>query len=157
VPLAPLGAVQPEALPGVIAQMKKRLGRKVAPAQAADLWSATYILMGLRYEQVLIQKLLQGVMTMKESVTYQAILEEGKAEGKAEGLALGEIEEAKRILMLQGRNRFGEPPAQALAAIAAVSDVKKLEDLSVRLLGAVSWQDLLGLNGARRRGRKKSS
>jgi hypothetical protein len=161
VPLAPLGAVQPEELPEVIAQMKKRFGRKVLPARAAELWSATYILMGLRYEQVLIQKLLQGVMTMKESVTYQAILQEGeakgKAEGKAEGLALGEIEEAKKILVLLARNRFGEPPAQALAAIAAVSDVKKLEDLSVRLLEAASWQDLLGLNGARRRGKKKSS
>jgi predicted transposase YdaD len=99
------------------------------------LWAATYILMGLRYEQVLIQKLLQGVMTMKELVTYQAILQEGEAKGKAEGLALGEIEEAKKILVLLARNRFGEPPAQALAAIAAVSDVKKLEDLSVRLLG----------------------
>jgi predicted transposase YdaD len=149
VPLAPLGAVQPEELPGVIAQMKKLLGRKVAPAQAADLWSATYILMGLRYERALIQNLLQGVVTMKESVTYQAILQEGEAKG--------EIEEAKKILVLQGRNRFGEPPVQALAAIAAVSDVKKLEDLSVRLLGAASWQDLLGLNGARRRGRKKQS
>jgi hypothetical protein len=157
VPLAPLGAVQPQELPEVIAQMKKRLGRKLSPAQAADLWSATYILMGLRYEQALIQKLLQGVVTMKESVTYQAILEEGKAEGEAKGLALGEIEEAKKILVLQGRIRFGEPPAQALAAIAALGDVKKLEDLSVRLLEAASWQDLLGLNGERRRGRKKSS
>jgi predicted transposase YdaD len=149
VPLAPLGAVEAEELPGVIAQMKKRLGRKVVPAQAADLWSATYILMGLRFERALIQKLLQGVVTMKESVTYQAILQEGEAKG--------EIEEAKKILVLQGRNRFGEPPAQVLAAIAAVSDVKQLEDLSVRLLGAASWQDLLGLNGARRRGRKKQS
>jgi predicted transposase YdaD len=67
---------------------------------------------------------------MKESVTYQAILQEGEA--------LGEIEEAKKILVLMGRKRFGQPPAQALAAIAAVSDVKKLEDLSVRLLEAAS-------------------
>ncbi|HEY1859439.1 MAG TPA: DUF4351 domain-containing protein, partial [Gemmataceae bacterium] len=59
-----------------------------------------------------------------------------------EGEAKGEIEEAKKILVLLARKRFGEPPAQALAAIAAVSDVKKLEDLSVRLLGATSWQDL---------------
>ena len=157
VPLAPLGEVQSQELPAVIAQMKKRLGREVTPSEAADLWSATYILMGLRYEQALIQKLLQGVATMKESVTYQAILQEGKAEGKAEGKTLGEIEEAKKILILQGRNRFGEPPARALTAIDAVTDVKELEDLSVRLLGATSWQDLLGLNGARRRGRKKPS
>jgi hypothetical protein len=144
VPLAPLGAAQMDELPGIVGRMKKRLACDAAPAQAADLWSATYILMGLRYERAMIQKLLEGVVTMKESVTYQAILEEG------------EIEEAKKIVVLLARKRFGEPSPQALAAIAALTDVKKLEELSVRLLGAASWQDLLGLNGSRR-GRKKPS
>ncbi len=72
----------------------------VPPSLAADLWSAAFILMGLRYERALIQKLLQGVVTMKESVTYQAIIEEGMAEGLAKGLAKGEIDEARKILLL---------------------------------------------------------
>jgi hypothetical protein len=47
-PLAPLGDVRPEELPAVIAQMKQRLDPTVPRSQAAELWSATYILMGLR-------------------------------------------------------------------------------------------------------------
>jgi hypothetical protein len=147
VPLAPLADVQPADLPAVIAQMKKRLDREVTPHQAADFWSATYILMGLRYEQALIRTLLQGVTSMKESVTYQAILEEGKARG--------EIEEAKRIFLLLARDRFGEPPPEALAALEALSDVKKLEALSRRVLQAKNWEELLRLNGSRRRSKSR--
>jgi hypothetical protein len=154
-PLAPLGNVSPKELPGIIVQMKQRLDLGVPPTQAAELWSAAFILMGLRYEQALIRKLLQGVVAMKESVTYQAIIEEGMAEGLAKGLAEGKIEEARAILLLQGRSRFGEPSAETLAAIQAVTDVQKLEELSVRLLVVSSWQELLGLYGSRRRGRSR--
>jgi hypothetical protein len=146
-PLAPLGAVQEAELPAVIAQMKERLDREVPSRQAAELWSATYILMGVRYEQAQIQTLLQGVIAMKESVTYQAILREGKAEGRAQGLAEGQAKEARRILLLQGRSRFGEPTPEVAAALNALADVNKLEELSVRLLQVSSWQELLGGNG----------
>ena len=82
---------------------------------------------------------------MEQSVTYQAILEEGGAR------------EARKILLLQGRSRFGKPPPEAVAALEAVTDVPRLEELVVRLLEATSGQELLGLNGPRRqRGRKKT-
>jgi hypothetical protein len=155
VPLAPLGELRQEELPAVIAWMKYRLARDVPPRLAADLWSATYILMGLRYNQALVHRVLQGVVTMRESVTYQAIIEEGKAEGLTEG----RIEEARTILLLQGRSRFGEPSPEELAVIHALMDVRKLERLSLRLLQATSWQELIGSNGPGRRGRgrKKTS
>jgi predicted transposase YdaD len=94
---------------------------------------------------------LQGVVTMKESVTYQAILEEGKAEGKAE--------QTRKILLLLGRDQFGEPSASVQAAVDALADVTRLEELTVRLKHAASWQELLGLPGSRRRSlrRKPSS
>ena len=87
---------------------------------------------------------------MKESVTYQAIIQEGMAEG----LTRGRIEEARKILLLQGRSRLGEPSPEALAAVNALTDVRKLEELTLRLLQAASWQELLGPDGAGRRGRK---
>jgi predicted transposase YdaD len=149
VPLAPLGDVRQKELPAVIARMKQRLDREARASEAADLWSAAYILMGLRYEWALIQTLLRGVVAMKESVTYQAIIEEGEAKGEAKGKA----NEARKILLLQGRRRFGEPAAGAVAALDAVTDVQKLEELSVRLLEAMSWQELLGSNGPGRRSR----
>ncbi len=80
---------------------------------------------------------------MKESVTYQAILEEGEAN------------EARKILLLLGRRRFGEPSSEAVAALDGVTDVQKLEELAVRLLQATSWQELLGLNGPGRGGRRQ--
>src|SRR4051794_9656603 len=60
VPLAPLGKVRRSALPAVIAQMQRRIESEATPSQAAELWSATSILMGLRYEKNLVDLLLQG-------------------------------------------------------------------------------------------------
>jgi hypothetical protein len=151
VPLAPLGDVRQQDLPAVIARMKQRLEREVPPRQAADLWSAAYILMGMRYERALVQRLLQGVLTMKESVTYQAIIEEGEAKGRAEGKA----EEARNMIFLQGQSKFGEPSAEAKAALNALNDVRQLEKLGVRLLRVSSWEELLGPNGPGRRGRSR--
>jgi hypothetical protein len=148
VPLAPLGDVRQGELPAVIARMKQRLD--AAPSQRAELWSAAYILMGLRYEQALIQTLLRGVVSMKESVTYQAILDEGKAEGMAKGKAEGKAEEARRILLLLGRDRFGDPSADVQAAVDALGDVDRIEELSVRVQHAANWRELLGLPTPRR-------
>jgi len=78
---------------------------------------------------------------MKESSTYQAILEEGKAEGKAEGKVEGKVEgraegkvegrveEARNLLLLLGTKRFGAPSAHTQAAIEAVGSVARLERL----------------------------
>jgi predicted transposase YdaD len=87
---------------------------------------------------------------MEESVTYQKIIRKGEALGEARGEVRGKIEEARKLLLLQGRSRFGEPPPEALAALAAFTDVSELEELGVRLLRASSWQELLGSNGASR-------
>ena len=131
-----------------MSQMKKRFDG--AKRLAAELWSATYILMGLRYQGALVQTLLRGVMSLEESVTYQAILRKGEAKGKAT--------EARRMLLLVGRAHFGEPSARVVAALEALSDVSDLETLGIRLLQAASCEELLGLNGSARRprGRKKS-
>jgi predicted transposase YdaD len=137
-PLAPLGAVREAELPAVLARMKERVDREATRSQATEFWSATYILMGVRYEQALIDRLLQGVLTMEESVTYQAILRKGEAKGEAK--------EARRILLLLGREMFGEPQADVQAALDALSDVRRLEELAVRLRHVSGWQELLAMN-----------
>lgn len=166
VPLAPLGNVRNADLPAVVTQMKQRFDRE-APSQAKELWSAAYILMGLRYEQAMVQTLLRGVVDMKESVTYQAILEEGMAEGiakgiakgmakgMAEGKAKGEVEEARKLLLLTGRERFGEPPTKIMALLDAVTDLDRLEALIIRLLHVKTWEELLGMNGTTRHPRRQ--
>jgi predicted transposase YdaD len=119
--------------------------------------------MGLRYEQAMIQALLRGVVTMKESVTYQAILKEGMAEGIAKGIAEGiaegrvegRAEEARKMLLLLGRDKFGQPPTNIQMALDSVADVGRLEEFAVRLNHASSWQEVFGEPGLRRRTTRK--
>ena len=77
---------------------------------------------------------------MRESVTYQAMLREGKAEGKAEG----KLEEARTIVLRQGRIRFGHPKVAIKSKIEAITDLDSLEHLVDRVLVAKSWDDLIG-------------
>jgi len=72
---------------------------------------------------------------MKESVTYQKILREGRTEGRAE--------EAKRILKRLGSRRFGKPDAHIEAALDAIADLERLEQLSDRVLEVTGWEELL--------------
>jgi len=112
------------------------------------------LLMGLNYSNELIDRLLEGVQTMKESVTYQKILREGLAEGRALGLevgrAEGRAEEAKKILRRQGSKRFGKPDPAIDAVIDSTSDLVRLEQLVDRILDVQSWDELLDeqVNGA---------
>jgi predicted transposase YdaD len=143
-PLAPIGKVDEAELPSVIQAMQRRLDQETTQDQASTLWTATFLLMGTKYDQPLIDQLLQGVRGMKESVTYQAILREGRAEGRVEGREEGRIEEAKRILKRLGGMRFGKPEPNVGAAIDALLDLGKLEFLTDRLLDVSSWEELLG-------------
>ena len=68
---------------------------------------------------------------MRESVTYQAILEEGR------------IEELHRTILRQGRVRFGEADEMIRQQIEAIRDLQALEELSVRLVTVSSWAELL--------------
>ncbi len=72
---------------------------------------------------------------MKESVTYQAIVEEGRAEGRAE---------AAQAMLLQFARRFLPPPdAQTEAAIRQLRDVDRLKRMADRLPDVADWADLL--------------
>ncbi len=76
---------------------------------------------------------------MKESVTYQAILEEGEMKGMAKGLAKG----MREILLRQGRRHLGVPDAATLARLEAIMDIQRLEQLSDRILDVSTWEELL--------------
>ena len=83
---------------------------------------------------------------MRECVTYQAILEEGR------------LEEIRNILLRQGRERFGEPSAEIIGLLFAETDMGRLEALAIRLLHAKTWERLFSVNGTTRhpRGRRKA-
>jgi predicted transposase YdaD len=165
-PLAPLADVSEQDLPGVIQTITARLDREATPSQAKTLWLATYLLAGLRFGEAQIERLFQGVSSMKESSTYQKILregreegqkkgrEEGREEGRAEGLEEGlkkgqkkgreegRANEARAIIKRLGTRRFGKPSTEYESRLKAINDVKRLEALADRILDATSWDDL---------------
>lgn len=93
---------------------------------------------------------------MKESSTYQAILEEGRQEGRQEGRSEGAVSEAKKVLRLQGNKLFGVADSRTNVAIQRIDDLTHLEELLERLPTATSWQELLGTSAASsRKGRRQ--
>ncbi len=71
----------------------------------------------------------QGCRTCRDSTTYQAILEEGRQDGVIEG----QISEARRLLLMLGVNRFGEPDEATRVAFEAIGDVERLERMIQRI------------------------
>lgn len=151
-PLAPISNVTEAELPGVIERMKQRLGVRQVREQAPRLWTATYVLMGLKYQQVLINQLLKGIEAMEESSTYQYIVAKGRTEGARE--------EAKKLLLLFGEYRFGSPSESVRTELEQIQDLGRLDELGRRLVQVGSWQELLGGEGAKprsSRGRRKKT
>jgi len=130
-------------LPGLVQRMAGRINAE-PPSRAAKLWTATYLLMGLCYSEELVSRLLEGVLNMQESTTYQAILREGRNEGLIEGRITGE----QQLLVRQGTKRFGKPDTPILAAIEAIRDVERLEALGERILDpdVRDWDNLLRMS-----------
>jgi predicted transposase YdaD len=149
VPLAPLTNITKGELPGLVRRMDGRISAEPRPS-ALKLWTATYLLMGLRYSEDVVSHLLEGVLDMQESTTYQAILREGRqeglVEGRNEGLIEGRVTGEQQLLIRQGTKRFGKPDTAILAAIEAIRDVERLEALGERILDPEvrDWSSLLG-------------
>ena len=130
-PLAPLANVATDQLPGVIGRIDQRLRAEVTDAERADLWSASYILLGLRYSAPFAAQLFEGVRGMEESTTFQAIITQGA------------LREARKILFSLGTQRLGKPDSATRAAVEAIAEVSHLERLIGNLSQASSWADLL--------------
>jgi len=136
VPLAvlgelPAGAEEETALAAVVRQLEERITREAPRPEAVKLLTASYILTGLRVPRTIANDLFQGVAAMKDSDTYQAILDRGR------------VDEARRIVLRLGRRRWGEPDAPALAALQALQDVQRLEALTERVDNVSGWEELL--------------
>lgn len=139
-PFAPIANVRPTEVPRLVKAMQSRIETEAASdAEAAELWTATNVLMGLRYNMSFRTQLLQGVRRMRESNTYQQILEEGRVEGRTEG----ELREARRILLRQGVRRLGVASAEVASRVESVASLDVLENLLDRVIDVETWDDLL--------------
>jgi predicted transposase YdaD len=152
-PLASLAEGAGEVLPYIIDRIKARVTEEAAPAVGRELLATSRILMGLHYEEAFVEQLFSRVSELEESTVYQAILRKGEAKGQAQGRAEG----AQKILLRLGRKRFGPPDKPTRAALEAITDLDRLEQLSERLLEVASWQELLALPRTRSKGRRRTS
>jgi hypothetical protein len=135
-PLAPLcqmpkGSTLKEALPGILRRIDERLTVEAGPEAAGKLWTATFVLTGLRTTLDKVLPLFQGVHGMKESTTYQYILREGRAE------------QLRKDLLQLGRKRFGTPPVAARRALESLGDLDRMERMLDRVIEVSDWQELL--------------
>jgi len=107
---------------------------QVPNADRVFLMTCGYILLGLRYTGTEIQNAYTRVRGMKESSTYQAILEEGREEGEIKG-------EQNSLLMIL-RDRFGEVPAEIESRIRAVTEAARLQHAILRAIRISTIDDL---------------
>jgi hypothetical protein len=127
----PEGVALEEGLRRVVNEVFERLHREATPGMFERLMTATWVLTGLRVQRQQARAIFQGIPAMRESDTYQAILDEGRVEG------------VQRTLFRRGRNKWGEPDEPSRAALRAITDLDRLDRLSDRLEEVRSWQELL--------------
>jgi hypothetical protein len=149
-PLAPLVGIPDTDVADVLRRIEARVRQEAAPTTEEQLRVGTYLLLGLRFPQDVIDDLLRGVGIMagalKESSTYQKILreglDEGRALGRAEGRAEGRTDGLREALVLIGSMRFGPPPPAIQRRLDRLNDPERLAELSRQITGAASWHDL---------------
>ena len=134
-PLAPLCRLPEnvpveDALAKVIRQIDTRLWRE-APQEAPFLLNAAYVLTGLRVSREMAAQIFQGVRGMRESSTYQAILDEGRQEGM------------QSTLLRLGQQKFGLPNEAITTTLTAITDLERLGRMVDRILLVSSWEELL--------------
>jgi hypothetical protein len=78
---------------------------------------------------------------MTDSVTFQAILERGRAQG----IEQGRLQEAINVLMRLGSKRFGPPNASTNTTIAQISDLSRIDRFIDQLDEVNTWSELLAL------------
>lgn len=133
---------------GVLRRIDERLEAELPPADAQRLLMAAWVLIGMRVPRSKL-KIIQEALTMvdlRDSSTYQLIIEEGMAKGMEKGLAQG-IEKGKaeglRTILLQiGARRFGSAAA-VRQSLGAIDDVARLHRMGERVLDVATWQELL--------------
>jgi predicted transposase YdaD len=133
--LMPGGAPLETALPGVLERIIERLNQQTMPVDAAKILTGAYVLAGLRMTRDEARQLFRRVQAVRESTTYQAILDEGR------------VEEAQRILLklLQGSDALGPLPPKVEAAVKEVTDLDRLERMCEKVRHVKSWKQLLAI------------
>ncbi|CAD0218153.1 conserved hypothetical protein [Planktothrix agardhii] len=128
----------------LLEQIANQIATIEEPSQQADLLACTQVLAGLRFEKNLIRQLFRKE-TMRESVIYQEIREDGLLEGlqqgRQQGLQQGRQREAMSFVTRQLTRRLGAIAPTIQEQIQTLS-VEELENLGEALLDFSEATDL---------------
>jgi len=124
----------------LLEQIATRIAIIEEPTQQADLLACTQVLAGLRFEKNLIRQLFRKE-TMRGSVIYQEIREDGLLEGRQLGLEEGRKNEALLLVTRVLTRRIGPIAPETREQIQTLS-VEELEDLGEALLDFSEASDL---------------
>jgi hypothetical protein len=128
-PLALLTNDAQAQLPELIRQMDDRVRRELGEGPDAEtIRTACYLLLGLRYDKGAINRLFARVTQMIESSTWRGLIEDG------------EVRALHRTLLKLGRKKLGPPPAEAEAALKAITDQDRLDRMVDTLDDAADWR-----------------
>jgi predicted transposase YdaD len=134
-PLALLSDLSGTSAEAVVEQMDQRVRAETSENQGEELWASAYLLSGLRFNAGESEALLGKVVAqMRESSTYQKILQDGRAEGLLEG--------ERNALIRIGSRRLGAPD-DSIRGILERATLTRLEVWMDRLNEVESWQELL--------------
>jgi predicted transposase YdaD len=149
-PLAVVSQVRKNQLPDVLKQVEYRLNNEARPSEADRLRTASFVLMGLKYDPKFVEKLM-GKNVLELSSTYQALMKEGlekgielgREQGREQGLEQGKEQALRASLLRIGEKRLGKPTETVLTTLGNVRDSALLEQLLDAILEAESWDELL--------------
>ncbi|CBN58190.1 MULTISPECIES: DUF4351 domain-containing protein [Kamptonema] len=132
----------------MLAQVAQEVAKIEPIDERRNLLTCADILAGLRFERDLIRQLFRNDL-MRESVTYQAILEEGLErgvqqgvqQGIQQGIPQGKQEEALSLIMRLLTRRLGAIAPELQTQIQSLS-LTELEELAEALLDFSQLTDL---------------
>lgn len=141
-PLATL--TQTDSPTRLLTRVAEQAARIEVREQRQNILGCAGILAGLRFEESLISQIFREEV-MKESVTYQAILREGRQQGIQQGIEQGIQQGRERELALVMRllnRRIGVVSPEVRQRIENLS-IARLEDLGEALLDFTTQSDLV--------------
>jgi len=135
-PLAPLcrmpeGMTREQALPEILRRINERLIAEAPPELNDTLWNSTYTLTGVYLDRQDVLPLFDRYRIMRESMTYQATLEEGA------------IEMCRNNVLLLGTRKFGTLNQDEAAILNDIDDVDRLQRMLFAIEEAKSWEQVL--------------
>jgi hypothetical protein len=130
-PLAPVADVELGEVPDVLRRVADRAGRESDPEITDRLLTTAGLLLRLRYGPVTASDLIKRFPEIPEMEPFKQFVDKGQVQG------------LRTSVLILGREKFGAPKPEQEAALGAIADPAKLEDLCKKLLHVGTWDELL--------------